>query len=271
MTTPIPDILAQLDPYWDRIIRRPLSVKEIKDLEKAIGLPAPTPLREYLQTVGLFQDLTNWQASPIEVYESMDQITSARQFLCKHTKYQDFFPLGDDGAGNIYCLPTAGESLCRFHLVDHETGKVSKGKDFDVWLDGVVGKVLKGIRKRLPNEHKVWAVQFCFNNVSYEDLKALLGSVGKFKEIDSTWKNREKVDTVTSTDRQFELNGTRYQLRRLECADWKGPSHSFDMREKLATVTANSQIRHLTAKFRANCPGFRLVDYGPLDARQLDK
>jgi hypothetical protein len=69
MSSSIRDILAPLDPHWDRIIRRPLSSKEVDDLEKQVGLPVPAPLRDYLKAVGLFQDLTCWDVSSIEVYE----------------------------------------------------------------------------------------------------------------------------------------------------------------------------------------------------------
>jgi hypothetical protein len=203
----IQDILAPLEPYWDRIIRRPMSSKDVAELERQVGLKVPAPLRDYLLAVGLFQDLTCWEASPFEVYESPAEFVSARKFLCEilPLKKQDLFPFGDDGAGNVFCLPTGADEPCRIHFIDHETGKISKKKDFDVWLQGVVAKVLRGIKRRVPNEHKVWAVQFTFGGMSYDELKKLLASAGKFQEIDREWGNLEVSPAdVSSADRQYQ-------------------------------------------------------------------
>src|SRR5262245_36846480 len=48
MTPSVLSILAPLDPYWDRIIRRPLSSGEVDDLQRQVGLAVPGPLKDYL-------------------------------------------------------------------------------------------------------------------------------------------------------------------------------------------------------------------------------
>jgi hypothetical protein len=224
--------------------------------------------------VGLFQDLTSGKASPFEVYDSPAQIVSAREFLREllPPNGQDLFPFGDDGAGNVFSLPTGANGPCQFHFVDHETRKISKKKAFDVWLQDVVANVLKGIRKRVPNEHKVWAVQFSLRGLSYDELKKLLASTGKFREIEREWKNLDEDDDdidVKSSERQIELNGTRLKLGRMDCEDWDTPMFSIDMRESLAKGLEASQIRQLNTLFKEKCPGYRQVDYGPLDGRKL--
>jgi hypothetical protein len=210
----IKDILAPLEPHWDRIIRQPMSSKEVADLERQVGQKAPAPLRDYLMAVGLFQDLTSGKVSPFEVYDSPARIVSARTFLCELLPLgkQDLFPFGDDGAGNTFCLPTGTEGPCQFHFVDHETKKILKKKEFADWLEDVVAKVLKGIKNRVPNKHKVWAVQFSIRGVSYDALKKLLASAGKFREIDREWKNLDEDDEdldVKRAERHIEMNGYR--------------------------------------------------------------
>lgn len=266
-------ILAPLEGFWDRIIRRPMSNEEIADLERQVGLKAPVPLRDYLSIVGLFQDLTIGKASPFEVYDSPAEIASARKFLCQllPADKQGLFPFGTDGAGNVFCLPTGSDTACQFQFVDHETRKISRKKAFEAWLQDVVEKVLKGIKKRVPNEHKVWAVQFSFRDLSYDELKKVLGSVGRFRELDREWKNLDDDDDVEvkSAERQIELNGAVLKLGRLECEDWNSPMFSIDLRESLAKGLEQSQIRQLNSQFQEKCPGYRLVDYGPLDGRNL--
>src|SRR5262245_23795357 len=99
MTPSVASTLRPLNEHWDRIIRRPLSSGEVDELQRQVGLPVPGPLRDYLMSVGLFQDLTFWGASPFEVHDSPAQIVSARQFLCDPLppKHHDLFPFGHDG------------------------------------------------------------------------------------------------------------------------------------------------------------------------------
>jgi hypothetical protein len=273
MTPSIQDILAPLGPHWDRIIRRPMSDKEVKKLEKQVGLPAPAPLRDYLMQVGLFQDLTWWEASSIEVYDDASEFVLGRQLLAEILPAQkaELFPFGEDGAGNVFCLPTADGVPCRIHFVDHETAKVSKQKEFTAWLQAVVAKVLRGIRRRPPNDRKAWCVQFTFRGNSFADLTKLLSSVGKVKSVDSDWTNRDvSPEGVTSTERRLELNGVRLKVSRLEHRAWDSPLLSFDMREPLQQGLEHSQIRVLDGLFKKKCPGYALVDYGPLDLSEDD-
>jgi hypothetical protein len=272
MTQSIKEILAPLDGHWDRILRRPMSRKEVRDLERQVGLSAPALLRDYLLQIGLFQDLTVYGASSIEVYESIEDFVSAREFLARQLppKHASLFPFGGDGAGNAYCLPTADEHCC-IHFFDHETGKVSKGKDFADWLRSVVLKVLRGIRRRLPNERKVWAVQFSFSGTDYKKLARLLASVGVFKEVDSRWMDATTTEAgVTSKERRIKLDGQPLTVVCLEHADWDAPMISFDMSEPIAKGLEQSRVRMLDDLFNEKCPDYDLVDYGPIDSLELE-
>src|SRR5262249_29333666 len=225
MSASIQDILRPLKPHWDRIIRRPMPRPEVAKLEKQVGPPMPQPLRDYLMEIGLFQDLTHWGVSAIEVYESPEDFVAARRFLSDllPPEGQGLFPFGGDGAGNVFCLPTAKSTPCRIQFVDHETRKIAQKKDFTVWLQEVVAKVLRGIRRRAPNEHKVWAVEFSFSDTDYRDLVKVLRSAGKFKEIDRAWKKTKPTHGVRVAERLIEFNGERIKVQQMECAAWHGP------------------------------------------------
>ncbi len=274
MSNPIQEILAPLEPHWDRVVRSPLSDKEIKRLEKDVGVALPDVLKQYLAEIGLYQDLTNWGNSTIELHEKPEQFAAARQYVAKLVKptAPELFPFGGDGAGNEFCLPTDHELPCRIHFVDHETGKVKKQKEFTVWLESVVKKVVRGIKRRPLNEKKVWSVQFSFNSTPFDRLVELLGSVGKVQVIDDDWKNSDTSPAeVTSTDRRIEFNGAERKIGRLECADWEFPMISLTLREPVLTPIEDSQIRALIAVFKNNCPDYKLVNYGALDIDELRK
>jgi hypothetical protein len=269
----VQEILAPLEPYWDRIVRQPLSSAVVDDLEREVGLPLPGPLRDYLMSVGLFQDLTCWNASSIEVYEHASQFIHTRRFLCEvlPPKQQDFFPFGGDGAGNVFCLPAGANVPCRIHFLDHETRKLSQRKDYGEWLQSVVARVLRGIKGRVPNEFKVWSVEFCFSDTAYDTLRNQLTSLGQFREIDADWMNPDTSEAgVTSTERQIELDGQRITIGRLEYEAWECPLLSFNMSEPLANGFADSRIRKFDRLFKERFPGYRLCDYGPLDSRELE-
>ena len=76
---------------------------------------------------------------------------------------------------------------------------------------------------------------------------------------------------VTSTERYVELNGKRVRIGRQEYEGWDDPSFAFNMDERLSEALGDSQIRAFDACFRAGFPGYRLVDYGALDGRELEK
>src|SRR5262245_58849092 len=137
----VQEILATLDPHWDRVLRQPMSKGDVDKLARQVGLPMPRPLNDYLLAVGLFQDLTHGDASPFQIYDSPEEFVAGRRFLSEILpEQQALFPFGDDGAGNVFCLSTAADATDQIYLVDHETGKVAKRKDFSTWLEGVVAK-----------------------------------------------------------------------------------------------------------------------------------
>jgi hypothetical protein len=42
------------------------------------------------------------------------------------------------------------------------------------------------------------------------------------------------------------------------------------MKEPVAKGLQRSRIRKFNALFKKRCPGYNLVDYGPMDARELE-
>ena len=272
MLPTVSQLLEPLERHWDRIVRTPLSAAQVEELERQVGLPVPAPLREYLLAVGLFQDLT-WGTSSIEVYDSTAEFASTRAFLTGllPPKHAGLFPFGGDGAGNVYCVPSQAEAGTRIYFVDHENGKVSARKEFGEWLESVVAKTLRGIRRRPPNARKVWAVQFSLPGITFPELLGLLGGVGEARAIDMEWADTTEAGLeVASAERRLEFNGRTLRVGKLEHAAWPRPLVSFDLREPLQELE-QSTIRRLDSLFRERWPGYKLVDYGALDSAALEK
>jgi len=272
MNKTVAEILTPLDPLWDRIIRRPMSETEIDDLSNLVGLPVPKEFRDYLRHVGLFQDLTHWNVSSIEMFEKPEEFSSARAFLTETLIHPqpDLFPFGGDGNGNLFCLPSDEGKICSIHFVDHGTGKVKQQKAFSVWLESIVKKVLKNIEKRPLNEQKVWCVQFSFSKTVFLKLIELMSTVWKMELIDPDWMNHDTSPAnVTSSDRRIRINGIIIKVRQLKYAGWEVPLLSFNMQEPCLIDIAQSKIRMLDALFKKKCPDYTLVDYGPMDSKGL--
>jgi hypothetical protein len=111
-----------------------MSHPELDDLEYKVGLRIPPPLREYLSHIGLFQDLTYGHASSIEMFDTLSDFVKGRQFLSEILKpaRPELFPFGHDGSGNIFALPSVPEDSWEIRFIDHDTGKMSRRKDFVV-------------------------------------------------------------------------------------------------------------------------------------------
>jgi hypothetical protein len=52
MSVSIQEILAPLNPHWDRIIRQPMSAGEVDGPQRQVGASMPEPLRDYLRQGG---------------------------------------------------------------------------------------------------------------------------------------------------------------------------------------------------------------------------
>ena len=274
MNRTVAEILTPLDPHWDRIVRRPMSDAEIDALGELAGLSVPSKFRDYLSHIGLFQDLTYWDASDIQMYEKPSEFVSAREFLLEafDPPLPHLFAFGEDGAGNLFCLPPEDGEACPILFADHETLEITRQEDFSVWLESVVTKVLESIQTRVPNERKVWCVEFYFARTSLSELLDLLRSTAQVEVLDEDWTNHDTTPAgVTSSRRRIKLNGDEIELHQSEYPMWEMPTLAFNMQEPVLSSGEGSKIRPFHALFKENCPKYTLIDYGPLDFESNDE
>src|SRR3954447_21592162 len=176
MAKSIREILKPLAPHWARIVRLPLSKSEVQDIERRVGLKAPTLLRDFLLKVGLFQELTHGIDSSIKFFDDPCDFPKERQFLVSLAlaRPTDLFPFGHDGMGNIYALSAAERENPYIYFVSHETRKPARKARFSDWLQQTVQRVIRRVKRWPLNDRKAWHVEFTFDGISFDELKKVI-------------------------------------------------------------------------------------------------
>ncbi|MDJ0839585.1 MAG: SMI1/KNR4 family protein [Acidobacteriota bacterium] len=257
--------IERLTPFWDRIVRRPLSVEEIRGIEHGVGLPMPFGLQALLRRVGLFQDLFP------HLFQTTDDFIQTSDFLKGLPGHEgaELFPFATDGAGNYYCL-ALGDPAEQIVMVDHDCAFM---RELDIclgdWVRDQVERALATVEERVCNSRKHWHVQFTFATAEAEPIIRALERSGLRKK-DGAW---EPVETSPSGVRRFimalSLGRESVILNRLEHGFWDTPVYSLDIREPVATAMGNSRIRRLRQLFEMADVGCKLISYGPLVEDQV--
>ncbi|MCA9910657.1 MAG: SMI1/KNR4 family protein [Anaerolineae bacterium] len=200
MTTLVRRILAPLDPYWDRIVHRPLNNESLLRLEQEVGLTLPLCLRDYLQTVGLFQDVTYVENNSIFVFESIAEYAAARRDLLDGLYGEidmKLLPFGHNDAGDLYALlPTDDdeEDARIFFLRQDIPAAEATDMTFSSWLESIVNTVLKTVELRTPNQEKTWRVQFTFRGGDFDAILNVMQRLGSAALADD-WQHVETSQT----------------------------------------------------------------------------
>jgi len=269
MTTLVRRILAPLDPYWDRIVHRPLSDMSLARLEAEIGLSLPPCLRDYLQTIGLFQDMTYVENNPIFVFESIAEYAAARRDLLDGLYGEidmKLLPFGHDDAGDLYALlPSGDEDAQIFFLRQDIPTAEATDKTFCGWLETVVSTALETIDLRTPNQAKTWRVQFTFRGGDFDTIVEMMQRLGS-AALAGNWQHIETSQTgVNKSTAQIQFGDQALLIRRLEYPQWIAPWYFIDMAEPLDVKGAGSLIQKLDDLFREHVPGYGLINFGAVE------
>ncbi len=255
-------ILARLEPISSSVVRTPLSAEEVHTLETTVGVPIPSCVREYLRTMGLFQDLTAYGTSEYEVLDCLDQFRKDREVLVKNfgQSAANLFPFAGDGAGDIIAVAEEPEGGMLF-FADHETLEIKKIGTFCDWLSSVVESALK--KERPANAEKRWCVQFSFRLSSPEPILTVMRQLGT-ASLGEWSEPKISPSDVHSFEAPLFFGKDHLTLKRSEYWTWEQPMFSLDYNEPVGLAASNSVIRKLDAGFREASLAYTLVDYGPL-------
>jgi|SRR5450432_4171708 len=258
-------LLAPLDKTAG-LVRRPLSASEIQSLEKKLGLEAPPAVRAWLTAVGFFQDLTHFDDSDFNLFETPDEVIENRRFIL-HVLGQsgaDLFPFGDDGAGNVIAVRRGSDGEDNLIFLDHETRQATVIATFSQWLNLVMNHALERASKQ--SVPKLWCVQFSFKASDEKPIFKALAILADVKIPNHRWiQNAISPAGVKSAKLQFLFNGQMLTMSRMEYPAWSNPMFSFDYHEPVSMPLDQSQIRKIDELFRARVElGYKFVDYGPL-------
>lgn len=273
MSNRVDAALEPLSDHWDRLVRTPLSDEEIDDIESGVGVPMPPILREYLETVGLFQDFCLGGVPSIITFTKQGEFSEEYKFLLEllGEKEKHLFPFGGDGAGNVYALSNATPEDDRIVFADHEFGTATAETPFFKWLKTVADDVSSGISDYLPNSQKEWYVQFSFEAPSPEEIFDTMASIAEIANIDSPWvKEKTSPAGVKSKVKTVLFNAAPLRFERNEYRGWPGPHFHFNFSEPVETPPAQSLIRMLDTVFTSRFENYKLIDYGPLPEGIVD-
>ena len=262
-------LLVQLDPYWDRIARRPLSVPALQQLENAVGQPLPRCLIDFLRTVGLFQDLTSVESNAVLVFESITEYVAARQDLLDGLYGEvdmKLLPFGHNGAGDLFALrETAKQDADIYFLSQTNASAEPTGTTFNQWLQSIVDETRANIDRRVPTRDKQWHVQFAFRGANFDAILDVMQQVGTVNILSSDWELVEVSSTgVKKSTAQMQFDGTLLNIKRLDYPHWVSPWYFIDMNEPLELTTDGSKIQQLDDLFYARVPGYGLINYGAM-------
>jgi hypothetical protein len=262
-------LLTQLDPHWDRIARRPLSNAALERLEAVVGMRLPPVLRDFLLTVGLFQDLTNVESNAVVVFETMAEYAAARQDLLDGVYGEidmKLLPFGHNGSSDLFALRERSDGDADIYFVRQDsTDAQPTGTTFSQWLQGVVNDAVAQIGSRDVNRDKVWAVQFAFRGADFDMILQTMRQVGKVSFESASWENEESLPAgVRKTTARMIIRGLPLLVKRLEYAHWVSPWYFFDIHEPLDTNGKPSTIQLLDDLFYAQVPGYGMINYGAL-------
>ncbi|MCA9907924.1 MAG: SMI1/KNR4 family protein [Anaerolineae bacterium] len=269
MSRLVRQVLAPLDPYWDRIARRPLTAHSLARLEQGVGLALPDCLREYLEHVGMFQDLTYVEDNRIFVFETIPEYEAARSDLLDGLYGEidmKLLPFGYDGAGNVFALLASGGEDADIFLLRQDIPEAQATEmTFSGWLGEVVRNTLATIESRTPNKQKSWRVQFTFRGGDFDSILQVMGQVER-TALGSEWQHVETSQTgVIKSTAQVWFARQPLHVRRLEYPEWVSPWYFIDMTEPLEVNGTISTIQRLDDLFNEQIPGYGFINFGAVD------
>jgi hypothetical protein len=270
MITTVRNQVARLEPIKETVILTPMTGATLAALEAAVGFPIPGCVREYLQMVGLKQDLTSYHdASEYEVYARFDEFVEERKALVQlfGDKAAKLFPFAGDGAGD--CIAAAEDEDCsKLIFADHETRKIRELGTFCQWLEKVVDGALRS--KRPLNHRKRHYVQFSFRTQTPEPILTVLSQFAP-ASVGEWTKEPPSPSGVDPSHTTLTLGTQPLRFGKLEYWTWDSPMFSFDFDEAATLPASQSQFQKLDEAFRKAGLGYKLVDYGILDSEGVRK
>ncbi len=259
-------LLVDIEPYWDRIARHPLSQLAITRLERSLRAALPACLRAFLAQVGLFQDLTHTQSNPILLFETVSEYAASRQDLLDGLYGEvdmKLIPFGRSASGDVFAVMERPDGDADIYLLRQEIPSAEPiAMTFITWLEGIIAETLAHIEARRPNREKAWCVQFAFRGASFDDILATMRLAGEV-DFDQQWR---PLDTTPSGVRKMAtdvmLDNLALTVRRLEYPYWVSPWYFIDMEEPLDAGQRGSTIQKLDELFHDRVPGYGMINFG---------
>jgi len=215
MTTAVDEALQPLAPHWNRYVRRPLSPREITQLEHDVGKPMPHALRDYLGAVGLFQDAIRTENGAMQFFERAEDFQLATESLeLSNDDSIDPFPFGRDNGENTWCLDARHLEGTTVYVHDNDTVKYSQAGDFLAHLRSFALQATCRESKEPLITDKEWCVQF---SIPSADIGAVLAASCRVYDAATEWTDHSiSPRDVKSSNLRLLNNGEPKILKKVE-------------------------------------------------------
>lgn len=245
--------LKELEPYSDKFCTTPISEKEIDAIEKRLDIKFPKYFREFLNHIGLRQDLVS------ELCNSFDAIIEIFEELPNGIT-QDYFPIGYSGEGLI--LLDKKSSHHKIFYFDGETKNIDGIEEWYTDFDGLLknsSAVLKHTYKDLVyNSEKKWVANFKINTnnemLIYETLNAKL-----LKNWEDLIINEENVNYYKSN---LLYEGQTIAFFKSKHKGWDTPMYAFTIEIPFLEIKDDNIITRTEDIIKSVFPSYEKTDFG---------
>lgn len=182
----------KLSKYSEVIYFKPLSIEEVEDLEKQIGLTIKPLYREFLLAFGIVQDVFKHLQTSIETitedYDFIkDPLVGYLPIYIEVDEEDTLFVINNNDMDDddIYIVKID---------INDVIGKPKKLKSFKELLEKELSKLEKNYKKRTRNKDKINVVEFSIKGNDFEAFVKLFKTEG-LKQI-QPWKPKYFPDNI---------------------------------------------------------------------------
>jgi hypothetical protein len=264
MTT-IDKILEELKLYEDKVVISPLSNEEIEIIQSKFKKRMPKYFIEFLQKIGLKQDLVWGLNDGIGKFEDLEHFLPS----------ENYFKFGDNGGEDYWLLKFEDENDRTIYEYDYycDNEIKSSGKTFD----DLLFEALEDKRTRyenLPlNTEKDWCVQFSIGTGSGKFLVSQLKDKLNipFKVIkEPTFKETSEAG-IKCYEGIVSIDGKEIPLGKQVIKGIGSADLYFNWQERIEEMKNNSIIKQIDKALSKCVFNHILIDYGILNRKELKK
>ena len=251
-------ILEGINPYLEKVVLNPMSNAEIEIIQAKFKRKIPKYYIEFLQKIGLKQDLVKG------LFDSVNQFEDINDYLSS----DKYFRIGDNGGEDYWLLKFEDEENRTIYEFDYyqDFEIKSLGINFDELLLQGFENLKRRSNNSESNNLKEWRVQFILKT---EDIESLVAEINKHLRINLIEIPKfisKNTSGVSCYEGSIEIENDRVVLYRSSFDGWPTSRYSFNWSESIVNMKNDSTIRKLDNILSQYKFEYKMIDYGIMDA-----